>query len=82
MIGYCPSFPIILIIVAVVQIFAIQSDETATSELYTSLLSTFLGDFGLDSQDTLKMASAQDVERSVANNSPSQDSSQPDDHFQ
>ena len=31
---------------------------------------------------TLKMASAQVVETSVANNSPSQDSSHPDDHFQ
>ena len=31
---------------------------------------------------TLKMASAQVVETSVANNSPSQNSSHPDDHFQ
>ena len=30
----------------------------------------------------LKMASAQVVETSVANNSPSQDSNHPDDHFQ
>ena len=30
---------------------------------------------------TLKMASAQDVKTSVANNSPSQDSGHPDDHF-
>ena len=31
---------------------------------------------------TLKMASTQVVETSVTNNSPSQDSSHPDDHFQ
>ena len=31
---------------------------------------------------TLNMASAQVVETSVANNSPTQDSSHPDDHFQ
>ena len=31
---------------------------------------------------TLKMASAQVVETSVANNSPCQDSNHPDDHFQ
>ena len=34
------------------------------------------------SQLNLKMACAQVVETSVANNSPSQDSSHPDDHFQ
>ena len=35
-----------------------------------------------DNHLTLKMASAPVVETSVANDSPSQDSSHPDDHFQ
>ena len=61
------------------------SSESCVSHMTQSCLShlpSHLWESHLQSHLTLKMAAAQGVDTSVANNSPSQDSSHPDDHFQ
>ena len=63
-----------------------MSSQPITSRIYQRLLYllTRVFEFSTDQHYhlTLKMASAQVVETSVTNNSPSQDSNHPDDLFQ